>query len=108
MNHNKKNEINVLCDNQLICTIDSDSPSLVEIVNKIILNESIDISKLKCKTNIENFDSDGLTDVLVDSIKSIKSSLTSNINQFEKVINTIRADKDIEEFYESLKCDTDQ
>jgi cobalamin biosynthesis protein CbiG len=102
MNPDLINKIEVFYDEKPICTIDSDSPSLADIVNKVILSEKIDLKKIKCISTIENFDDDGLTEVLVNTIKSIREQLKSNVDDFTKILSTIKSDQDVEQFYKSI------
>jgi hypothetical protein len=107
MSPEPKNKIEVLYDGKLICFIDSDSPSLIDIVNKVILIETIDPKKIRCTSTIENFDLDGLTEVLISAIQSIRKQLESNIDDFTEIIGTIEVDQDVEQFYENLSKNTE-
>jgi hypothetical protein len=102
MNPEPKNKIEVFYDGKLICVVDSDSPSLTDIVNKVILIETNVADKIECTSTIENFDIDGFKEVLVGAIQSIRKQLKSDVDDFTKIMDTIEVDQDVKQFYESL------
>jgi hypothetical protein len=102
MSHENKNVIEVFHEKELICSINSDSPSLTDIVDKIILNQELEVDKLICKSEIDNFDTSGFTEVLVNTIKSIRTQLATNVDEYEKALESIEKDDDIMEYYQSL------
>lgn len=102
MSPEPNNKIEVFYNKDKICIIDSDSPSLSEIVNKVILRDIVDYNLIKCETNIDNFDTGGFEEVLINTIKSIKGQLKSNIDSYSKVISTICCDQSVEQFYDTI------
>lgn len=102
MSHENKNIIEVFHEEKLICLIDSDSPSLTDIVSKIILNSEIKVDKLACKSDIVDFDTLGFTEVLVNTIKSIRAQLVNNADEFDKALKSIEKDDDVMMYYKKI------
>lgn len=102
MSQPNKNHIELYCGEDLILTLDPDSPDLNKIVEKIILNNAIDTSKIICKTNIDEFDKEGFLVVIVESINSIKQKIKINNTDYELTMKSLVKDLEVEDFYQFL------
>lgn len=102
MTQEQRNNIEIIHGEVVLLTIDSDSPDLKNIIEKIILNDNIDVNKLECKSNIEDFDVKSFLAVITTTISSIKKALENNIKDYNSIKKTIQSDDSIETFYEEL------
>lgn len=99
MNHN----IDILYEGNIICSINANSPMLSDVVEKVILNEKIDLNKIDLKCEIDKFDTNAFKEILISAGTSIRSKLTNEREKFEQILKTIETDQDVIEYYSKLK-----
>jgi len=100
MNHNN---IDVLYDKNIICSINADSPALSDVVVKVILDEKIDLNKINIKCEIEKFDTNTFKEILISAGTSIRNKLKNECENFDQILKTIEIEQDVIAYYNKLK-----
>lgn len=95
-------KISIIYNGDTLVSIDSDSPVLTDIVNKVILNENVDLKLLECQTDIIEFDTKGFLEIIKDTVSEIREKLKINTRDYDEILKSINQDQKVEEFYESL------
>jgi|SRR5690554_282990 len=97
-----KNKVYISLEGEILITINADSPDLSEVIEKIILDLSIDVDKITCESDIENFDKEGFLTIIVETSKEIRELIQTNEDDIKSILDSEEQDESAIEYYKKL------
>lgn len=81
------NKIIIKYNNKIIAELDTDTPSLDDLVNFITAEQDMDISLIKCECATEGFDSAFFEQAIKEAVKDELDCLKLDKESYEKAMN---------------------
>ncbi len=94
--------VNVEVDGVFICQFDCENPDLTSFVNAVITNEKIIAEKVKCTSEMEDFDIVSFEELVRQTIKDIRESLKNELDRYDQIRSTIILDQKVDEYFTEL------